>query len=236
MLNIFILECLSFRRSDGLFMNQTQPTPEIGMALTGASGIVYGFRVLEELLARHVTVHLTVSPNAKHIAAMELNRKIDLSTGRIEGIDENLRSNIRYYHVSHVGAAPASGSFGLRAVAVVPCSMGTLARIATGTSDNLIGRMADVALKEHRPLVLVPRETPYNSIQLKNMLTLSQAGAVIMPASPGFYHHPQSIDELVNFVVARVLQHLGFEAKSLIKGGWGEDSIARKSYLNSNDT
>lgn len=209
---------------------------KIGLAITGSSGIVYGLRVLEELARRQTIVHLTISPNARHIARLEMGLDIDLDTGRIEGLDNQLYEWIIYHHHTHVGAAPASGSYGMKAVAVVPCSMGTLARIATGTSEGLAGRMADVAMKERRPLILVPRETPYNTIHLQNMLTLSQAGVTILPASPGFYHHPQSIRELTDFIVSRVLQHLGFDGGCLVKGGWGEiDSISTKTRLQSTD-
>lgn len=204
----------------------------VGLALTGASGVIYGLRVLEELVKRHAIVHLTISPTVPAIAKMELGIEIDLQTGHIEGMNPELFEWVIYHHHTHVGAAPASGSYPFQGVAVVPCSMGTLGRMAHGISDSLVSRMADVALKEKRPLVLVPRETPYNLIQIRNMEQLCLAGACIMPASPGFYHHPQSIDDLVNFVVARVLQHLGFEAKDLVKGGWAEiDSIATKTHL-----
>ncbi|MFB3786932.1 MAG: UbiX family flavin prenyltransferase [bacterium] len=209
---------------------------KIGLAITGASGILYGLRVLEELARRQAVVHLTLSPNARHIARLELGVDIDLDTGRIEGLDNRLYEWIIYHHYTHVGAAPASGSYGMKAVAVVPCSMGTLGRIATGVSENLVGRMADVAMKERRPLILVPRETPYNTIHLQNMLTLSQAGVTILPASPGFYHHPQSIRELTDFVVSRVLQHLGFDGGCLVKGGWGEiDTVSTKTHLQCNE-
>ncbi len=205
---------------------------KIGLAISGASGIIYGLRLLEELVRRHVVVHLTISPAAQHIAKLELGISINLETGHIEGMEEHFSEWVIYHHHSHVGAAPASGSYGIQAVAVVPCSMGTLGRIATGTSENLAGRMADVALKERKKLVLVPRETPYNTIHLKNMYTLSRAGATILPASPGFYHHPSSIDGMVDFVVSRILQHLGFDGRCLIKGGWGEiDSISTRIHL-----
>jgi 4-hydroxy-3-polyprenylbenzoate decarboxylase len=206
--------------------------PKIGLAITGASGFIYGLRLLRELIRRNVIVHLTISPNARHIAKLEMGIDIDLETGRIEGLGERFFEWVIYHHYSHVGAAPASGSYDIRAVAVVPCSMSALSRIATGVSENLVGRMADVALKERRPLILVPRETPYNAIHLKNMYTLAKAGAVILPASPGFYHHPQTIDDLVDFVVSRILQHLGFDGQNLIQGGWGEiDALATRTHL-----
>jgi flavin prenyltransferase len=208
----------------------------VALAITGASGVIYGIRLLEELLRRHAFVHLTISPNAKAIAKLEMGIHINLDTGQIEGLNEEMDQRVMYHHYSHVGAAPASGSYPFLGVAVVPCSMGTLGRLANGISDSLIGRMADVALKEKRPLVLVPRETPYNLIQLRNMQTLCEAGATLMPASPGFYHNPQSIHDLVNFMVSRILQHLGFDAQDLVKGGWGEiNSQATKIRLEDPD-
>lgn len=211
-------------------MNES--STRIGLAITGASGLIYGLRILEELAERAITVHLTVSENAKHVAKLEMGVDIDLETGRIQGLDERLYEWIVYHHHTHVGAAPASGSYELKAVAVVPCSMGTLGRLAAGVSEGLVGRMADVALKERRPLILVPRETPYNSIQLNNMLTLSRAGATILPASPGFYHRPSTLRELTDFVTQRILQHLGVEAKTLIGGGWGEiDPVSTRNRI-----
>lgn len=208
----------------------------MGLAITGASGVVYGVRLLQELVRRQVVTHLTISPNAKAIAKMELGLHIDLETGHIEGMDDEFFEWVIYHHHSHVGAAPASGSYPFSGIAVAPCSMGTLGRLANGISDSLVGRMADVALKEKRPLVLVPRETPYNLIQIRNMETLCEAGATILPASPGFYHHPQSMDDLINFVVSRILQHLGLDGRDLVKGGWSElESVSTKSRLEQND-
>lgn len=209
---------------------------KIGLAITGASGFVYGYRLLQELAARSATIHLTISPNAKHIARLEQSVDVDLETGRIQGLPDDMFQRVTYHDHTHVGAAPASGSYPLDAVAIVPCSMGTMGRIATGTSEDLVGRMADVALKERRKLVLVPRETPYSTIQLKNMLELSQAGAVIMPATPGFYHKPRSVNDLVDFVISRILQHLGFDGNCLIQGGWGElDPISQQVYISHDD-
>ena len=204
----------------------------IGLAITGASGVVYGFRLLEELVKRQSKVHYTFSSNAKPIAKMELGIEIDMQTGRFTGMADDFLEHCVYHHYTHVGAALASGSYPFDGIAVAPCSMGVLGRIANGISDTLVTRMADVALKERVPLILVPRETPYNLIHIRNMKILCEAGATILPANPGFYHHPQSVDEIVNFVVARVLKHLGFDASDLVKGGWGEiDSIASQAYL-----
>ncbi len=217
-------------------MTGTDDRKKIGLAITGASGFIYGLRLLQELVHRHTVVHLTISPNAKHIAKLELGLQIDLETGSIEGLDRGFSEWVIYHHHTHVGAAPASGSYGLQGVAVVPCSMGTLGRIATGTSESLVGRMADVALKERWPLILTPRETPYNTIHLKNMYTLSKCGAVILPATPGFYHQPRSVEDMVDFVISRILQHLGFDGTCLIKGGWGEiDSVSTRTHLNTDD-
>lgn len=215
-------------------MGQNTALPEfrkkIGVGITGASGFIYGLKLLEELVMRSADIHYTISPNAIHIARIEHGLDVDIETGVISGYEE-LSEKSHYYHHSHVGAAPASGSFGLNSVVIAPCSMGTLARIATGTSEGLVGRMADVALKERHQLILVPRETPYSTIQLRNMTTLSECGAVIMPASPGYYHRPQSVDDMVNFVIARILQHLGYDGKPLVKGGWGTEPMASQKRL-----
>ncbi len=214
----------------------TNTSFKIGLAITGASGFVYGYRLLQELAVRSAAIHLTISPNAKHIAHIEQDVDVDLKTGQIEGLPDEVYRQVTYHFHTHVGAAPASGSYPLDAVAIVPCSMGTMGRIATGTSEDLVGRMAEVALKERRKLILVPRETPYSTIQLKNMLELSRAGAVIMPATPGFYHKPQSVNDLVDFVISRILQHLGFDGKCLIQGGWGElDPVSQQVYISNDD-
>lgn len=217
-------------------IQQSAGDVKIGLAITGASGVIYGFRLLQEMLLRHAVVHLTISPNARYIAQLEMGISIDLETGCMEGLDVAQPERIVYHHYTHVGAAPASGSYGLKAVVIAPCSMGMVGRIAAGVSGNLAARMADVALKERRPLILVPRETPYNTIHLHNMLTLSQAGAVILPACPGFYPKPKTVGEMVDFVTARILQHLGFDGNCLVKGGWGEiDPVASRAHLRTDD-
>jgi len=176
------------------------------LAITGASGAPYAVRLLQVLSTADVPVRLIVSRTGWRLLAEEA------------GIasEEELRKTtawrrVQLYEDSDRGATPASGSAPSRGMIVCPCSMGTLASIAQGTTRSLIERAADVCLKERRPLVLVPRETPYSTIHLENMLRLSRAGALVLPASPGFYHRPESIDELIDFVVGRILMHVGVE-------------------------
>lgn len=179
----------------------------ITFGITGASGAPYAVRVLRALNEAAVPVRLIVSSYGLRLLKEESG---------IEGV-EGLRaatgdwSRVEFYDSLDRGATPASGSASSRGMVVCPCSMGTLASIAAGTSRNLVERAADVALKERRPLVLVPRETPLSLIHLENMTRLTRAGATIMPAAPGFYHRPRSIDDLVDFVAARILDHLGVE-------------------------
>jgi len=181
----------------------------VTLAVTGASGAPYAVRLLEVLNGLGVPVRLIISKTGWRLLREE------------EGIEDEaaLRartgdwSRVLRYDDADRGATPASGSAASRGMVVCPCSMGTLASIAQGTSRSLIERAADVALKERRPLILVPRETPYSVLHLENMLRLSRAGAVVLPASPGFYHRPRTIAELVDFIVARILAHLGIEAE-----------------------
>jgi len=181
------------------------PGAPVTLAITGASGAPYAVRLLAALNAAAVPLRLIVSAYGLRLLAEE--------TG-IEGID-GLRaatgdwSAVELYQPGDRGGTPASGSAPSRGMVICPCSMGTLAAIAAGTSRSLIERAADVALKERRPLILVPRETPLSPIHLENMLRVTRAGATVMPASPGFYHRPSSIDDLVDFIVARIMDHLG---------------------------
>lgn len=179
----------------------------ITFGITGASGAPYAVRVLRALNEAEVPVRLIVSSYGLRLLKEESG---------IEGVDglhaaTGDWSRVEFYDSLDRGATPASGSAPSRGMLVCPCSMGTLASIAAGTSRNLVERAADVALKERRPLVLVPRETPLSLIHLENMTRLTRAGATIMPAAPGFYHRPRSIDDLVDFVAARILDHLGVE-------------------------
>jgi 4-hydroxy-3-polyprenylbenzoate decarboxylase len=185
----------------------------ITLAFTGASGMPYGLRLLECLFAAGARVQLLYSTAAQVVAKQEC--ALTLPTQPREAarlLSERYRARagqLDVYARDDWLAPMASGSNPGDAMAICPCTMGTLGAIAAGLADNLIERAADVMLKERRPLVLVPRETPLSAIHLENMLHLARAGAIILPPAPGFYTHPQSIDDLVDFVVARVLDHLG---------------------------
>ncbi|MBM3907580.1 MAG: UbiX family flavin prenyltransferase [Gemmatimonadetes bacterium] len=194
------------------------PRP-IVMAITGASGAPYGVRLLQALAQAEQPVSLIVSGHGLRLIQTET------SLGSVEGLRAHVGAAswdrwVRVYDDGDRGAGPASGSHRARAMVVCPCSMGTLAAIAAGTSRSLVERAADVTLKERRPLILVTRETPLSSIHLENMLRVTNAGAVVMPAAPGFYNKPTRIEELVDFMVARVMDHLGVDNK--LAPRWGE--------------
>lgn len=179
----------------------------VTLGITGASGAPYAVRLLRALNDANVPVRLIISGYGMRLLGEEAG---------IDGI-EGLRGatgsweRVTYYDALDRGATPASGSAPSRGMVICPCSMGTLGSIAAGTSRNLVERAADVVLKERRPLILVPRETPLSLIHLENMVRVTQAGATVMPAAPGFYHRPTRIEELVDFVVARILAHLGVD-------------------------
>ena len=196
----------------------------ITLALTGASGAAYGVRLLACLLAADYRVYLLLSGAARVVIATELGEEWPADADvcarwleqRFEAAEGAIQLSSRLDWFSPV----ASGSAAPKQMVIAPCSMGTISASAHGASDNLIERAADVVLKERGQLILMPRETPYSTIHLENMLKLSQLGAVIMPASPGFYHQPQQLTDLVDFMVARVLDHLGVES-SLVRR-WGD--------------
>jgi len=199
----------------------------IAVALTGASGIQYGLRLIEQLIAAGRQVYVLYSQAAQVVAKMEAGIELPAQAGDAErlltnrfGADEG---QLRVFGRQQWTAPVASGSNPPRAMAVCPCTTGTLASIANGICDDLIDRAADVALKEGRKLILVVRETPFSAIHLENMLKLSRAGAVIMPANPGFYYNPQTVDDLVDFMVARVLDHL--EVPHSLVPRWGGGSV-----------
>ena len=200
----------------------TTPAPII-LAMTGASGSAYGLRLLEVLLRQRQEVWLLVSKAGRMVLKLEADLEVP---ARPEEMREFFRAlfalpeaPLQVFGREDWLAPIASGSHPARAMVICPCTTGTLAAVAQGSSDDLLERAADVMLKERRPLLLVVRETPFSSIHLRNMLTLAEAGTTLLPANPGFCHRPQSVSDIVDFIVARVLDHLGIEHDLLPR--WG---------------
>ena len=196
----------------------------IAVALTGASGMPYGLRLIECLLDAGCRVQVLYSQVAQIVARQELDialpsRAEEAQKFLVEAYDAE-PDQLAVYGREEWFAPLASGSNPPDAMVICPCSMGTLAAVAAGLSSSLIERAADVCLKERRTLVLVPRETPFSTLHLENMLRLSRMGAVILPPSPGFYHHPKSIDDLVDFVVARIMDQISVPQTLMAR--WGE--------------
>lgn len=191
----------------------------VNFGITGASGAPYAVRLLSALNEASVPVRLIISTYGWRLLAEEA--EITDAEGLRSATGD--WSRVELYDPSNRGATPASGSSPSRGMVICPCSMGTLGSIAAGTSRDLVERSADVTLKERRPLILVPRETPLSLIHLENMTRLARAGATIMPAAPGFYNRPRGIDDLVDFVVARILDHLGVENRLAKRWRSGED-------------
>lgn len=204
---------------------------ELTVAITGASGTVYGYRTLQ-LLAESGTVetlNLILSGTAVTVAQVEMGANLrDADNAKINewlGLANDSKI-IRLWRLDNLAAKPSSGSNKQAGMIIVPCSMGTMGAIASGAGTNLIHRAADVCLKEGRKLVLVPRETPYNAIHLENMLKLSHAGARILPASPGFYHRPKTINELVDHLCFRILDQ--FDIPHSKRSEWTGEEIAHE--------
>lgn len=197
----------------------------IALGFTGASGLPYGMRLLECLLGvDNLQVHLIYSQAAQIVAQQEMGFKLSSRPSEVE-LDLNARfqaapGKLKVYGREEWFAPMASGSNPPDAYVVCPCTMGTLAKIAAGMADDLLCRAADVVLKEGRKLILVPREMPFSVIHLENMLKLAKAGAVILPPNPAFYHHPQTVQDMVDFVVARILDHLDIPHQLIAP--WGE--------------
>ena len=201
----------------------------IAVAITGASGSIYGVRLVEELLKADCRVTLLVTRSGFDVLRYETG--LDWN-GTVEQRREGMFARfgaaalLDYYAEDDLFAPVASGSAAPDAVVICPCSMGTAGRIAAGLANNLVERVADVALKERRELLLVPRETPFNRIHLENLLRLDQAGAHILPAMPAFYHRPRSIDDLVDFLVGKILDNLRIPHRLFPR--WGEVSATAK--------
>ena len=197
---------------------------QVTLAITGASGAPYALTLLQSLVKADYEVFVLISSAAKVEFATEENVKIPSRPSDAAAFFSEQcgakEGQIQVFGKEEWFSPVASGSAAPRKMVVCPCSTGTLSSIAIGASDNLIERAADVVLKERGQLILVPREMPLSSIHLENMLKLSQMGATIMPAAPGFYHNPKTIDDLVDFVVARILDHLGIEQSLVARWGY----------------
>jgi 4-hydroxy-3-polyprenylbenzoate decarboxylase len=197
----------------------------VALAITGASGSAYGLRLLEVLLALGVRVQLMISAPGRMVIAEETDLRLPSRASEIAAIlgarFAAPDGALRVYGKEDWFAPVASGSNPPDAMVVCPCTTGTLAELAAGTSRTLIERAADVAIKERRPVILVVRETPFSAIHLENMLRLARAGVTIMPANPGYYHRPEEVEDLVDYMVARVLDHLGL--KHELMGRWGDE-------------
>lgn len=190
--------------------------------MTGASGAVYGVRLLETLLRAGRPVHFTMSPAGAEVLQQEMERRVRLDRFQLADLLGSAVANpgqVHYHDYRDFRAGIASGSFLTAGMVICPCSMGTVGAIAHGLSQNLIHRAADVHLKERRKLVLVPRETPLHVVQLRNLAICAEAGAVVLPAMPAFYTKPKSLDDIINFVVGRICDQLGVEHQLLTR--WG---------------
>jgi len=197
--------------------------PPLVVGITGASGAAYAVRLLEVLLEAGREVHLAISPSGQAVIATELGRPLDLDrfdVAALLGKPAPAAGRLHYHHYKNLMAPIASGSFLTAAMVICPCSGSTLSAVAHSMGENLIHRAAEVHLKERRKLVVVPRETPLSLPQLKNMQAIHEAGAVVLPAAPGFYHGAESVSDLVDFVVARICDQLG--VPNALMRRWGE--------------
>ena len=198
---------------------------DLVVAMTGASGAPYGVRLLEVLIRAGRTVHLVLSPSGAQVVFQEMDRRIDLEHFHLSDLlgdaaGRALPGQVLYHDYRNFMAGIASGTFLTAGMVICPCSSGTVAAIANGLSQNLIHRAADVHLKEKRKLVLVPREAPLSVVQLRNLTTCAEVGATVLPAAPGFYTKPKSLDDAINFIVGRICDQLGVEHDLFRR--WGE--------------
>ena len=200
-------------------------TKKLIVGICGASGSIYGVTLLKELLIQGIQTHVIISSDGLKVMSYELDFKENLKqfiTDKFKIAPDSVTGLIQH-DINNFFSPPASGSFKHSGMVIAPCSMKTMAAISAGLADNLITRSADICLKEKRPLIIVPRETPLSAIHLKNMQRVSSAGAVVLPAMPGFYSRPETIQDLVDFVVARILNQLDIEHN--IMGEWGNENL-----------
>ncbi|EDQ00346.1 flavin prenyltransferase UbiX [Shewanella benthica] len=214
-------------------MSYPKKQKSISLAWTGASGAPYGLKLLECLLVADYQVFLMISSAARVVLATEEGVQLSANGKKAEQqllklfaerAESSLKGSLHVLGKDEWFSPPASGSAAPKQMVICPCSTGTLAAVATGMSNSLLERAADVVIKERGQLILVPRETPFSSIHLEHMLSLSKLGVTIMPAAPGFYHDPKSVQDLVNFMVARILDHLGVEHD--LTNRWGYDKYS----------
>jgi 4-hydroxy-3-polyprenylbenzoate decarboxylase len=195
---------------------------DLVVGMTGASGAPYAVRLLNVLGRMGRRVHLAISPSAVQVLRDELGLDVDIDAFDPLTLGIHEPGRVVYHHHEDFSAGIASGSFRTGGMVIIPCSMSTLGSIAAGITTNLITRAADVHLKERRKLILVPRETPLSLVHLENMVRVTQAGAVVLPAMPGWYHHPRRLEDLVDFVVARICDQLGIS--NALSPRWGQDA------------
>ncbi|MBE0363145.1 3-octaprenyl-4-hydroxybenzoate carboxy-lyase UbiX [Pseudoalteromonas ulvae UL12] len=198
----------------------------VTLAFSGASGAPYGLKLLKVLINQGHQVFVLISSAARVVLDVESNIKLsgneEKATAQLSERFNAQEGQLKVFGKDNWFSPVASGSAAPKKMVVCPCSAGTVSAIATGASDNLLERAADVVIKERGQLILVPRETPFSEIHLENMLKLAKMGVTIMPAAPGFYHKPQTIEDLVDFMVARILDHLGIEHQLMQRWGYGE--------------
>ncbi len=200
------------------------PPADLVVAMTGASGAPYALGLLRTLGRLGRTIHLTVSPSAAQVLKQEVGLALSLKQPDFLAFGDLSPGRLIYHHHGDFSAGIASGSFLTAGMVVIPCSMSTLGAIAHGVTNNLITRAADVHLKERRKLILVPRETPLSLIHLENMLHVTRAGAIVLPAMPGWYHHPRRLDDLIDFIVGRICDQLGIVNSMITR--WGGELAA----------
>ncbi len=201
----------------------TSVDPPIVLGMTGASGAPYAVRLLQVLCRAGRTVHLTISTSGAQVLREELGISVALNRFDPSPFGDLGSGPLIYHNQNDFNAGIASGSFRTSGMVVAPCSMSTLASVAHGITANLVTRAADVHLKERRKLILVPRETPLSLVHLENMTAVTRAGAIVLPAMPGWYHQPRSLDDLIDFVVARICDQLGVEVDLIRR--WGHDPV-----------
>ncbi len=199
-------------------------TDDLVVAMSGASGTPYAVRLLHVLGQTGRRIHLTITPSAVEVLRDEMGLEVDLDAFDSATLGLREYGRVVYHHHDDFSAGIASGSFPTGGMVIIPCSMSTLGSIAAGVTTNLVTRAADVHLKERRKLIVVPRETPLSLIHLENMVRVTRAGAVVLPAMPGWYHRPRRLEDLVDFVVARICDQLGIA--NALSPRWGEDSHA----------